>query len=206
MTSDTPSPSSGAAETRKRGQPPVDSAGYSPLFRVGRWRSRAVRVFGTALGTGYVPWAPGTWGTLPAVAMFLAVVWLCPRSWQTPVLGGLLALSSAAAIPLGNWAYGVWGRKDPRCFVLDEVAGFLLTVLLFRPAELMGRPGGLLPLTLWAFVVTRAMDIVKIPPARQMESLSGGWGILLDDLMASLYAAGLLHLLYWAWPAAFGWG
>jgi phosphatidylglycerophosphatase A len=163
-----------------------------------------VRVFGTSFGLGYAPKAPGTWGTLPAVAAFLAVAVWVPVVWQSAVLGGLLAVSSAAGVVLGNWAHAALGRKDPRQFTLDEVAGFLLTVLVFHPAELT-RGGGLAALTVWAFVVTRVMDIIKPPPARQLEALPGGWGILLDDLMASVYAAGALHLLYWAWPGVFRW-
>jgi phosphatidylglycerophosphatase A len=168
------------------------------------WRGRLVRVLGTSFGLGFMPKAPGTWGTLPAVAMFLAVALWVPAGWQTLTLGAMLAATSAACVVLGNWAEKVFGREDPGQFVLDEVAGFLLTVLIFHPAKLLV-DGHLAGLTVWAFAVTRVMDIIKVPPARQMESLPGGWGILLDDLMASLYAAGLLHLIYWACPELMRW-
>jgi phosphatidylglycerophosphatase A len=151
-----------------------------------------------------MPKASGTWGTLPAVAAFLAVAIWVPSAWQTAVLGGLLAVTCVAGVVLGNWAHAALGREDPGQFTLDEVAGFLLTVLIFHPAELAGA-GKLAGLTVWAFAITRVMDIIKPPPARQMEGLPGGWGILLDDLMASLYAGGLLHVLYWAWPVLFQW-
>jgi phosphatidylglycerophosphatase A len=170
-----------------------------------KWRSRTVGIFGTAFGLGYLPAAPGTWGTLPAVAIFLAVAALVKQPWQAAVLGGLLLAVSAAAVVLGNWAQGLFDgqdprrAKDPRWFVLDEVAGFFLTVLLFPFGRLLER-------TVLAFLATRIMDIVKIPPARQLESLPGGWGILLDDLAASLYAAGLLHAAWLAYPPMFQWG
>ena len=84
--------------------------------------------------------------------------------------------------------------KDPRRFVLDEVAGFLVTVLLFRT------PDPILT-AIWAFLFSRIMDIVKPPPARLLERLPAGWGILLDDVVASLYAAALLHILARILPA-----
>ena len=121
------------------------------------------------------------------------------------LVGGSVLMAGAAGVVLGNWAHAALGRKDPRQFTLDEVAGFLLTVLIFRPAELASG-GNLAALTVWAFALTRTMDILKPPPARQLEALSGGWGILLDDLMASLYAGGALHLVYWVCPALFRWG
>jgi phosphatidylglycerophosphatase A len=162
-------------------------------------RAWSVRVFGASFGLGYVPFAPGTWGTLPAVGAFLLIQSLVPAEpWRTLILTSLLLAASAACVPLGNWAQSLWGRKDPRRFTLDEVAGFLLTVTLFSR-------GGLLELTIWAFAVTRVFDIIKPPPARQLERLSGGWGILLDDLAASVYGAALLHAAHWMAPRLFSW-
>ena len=185
---------------KPQSQPPRPAA--LPLTK---WRCRAVRILGTAFGLGYLPLAPGTWGTLPAVGIFIAVAILLPQPWQSAVLGGLLVATSAAAVVLGNWAQGLSEGQDPRragdprWFVLDEVAGFFLTVLLFPF-------GGLLVRTVLAFLAARIMDIVKIPPVRQLERLPGGWGILLDDLGASLYAAALLHAVYWLVPGLFHWG
>jgi phosphatidylglycerophosphatase A len=182
--------------SKNQPQPPAAPPPLAPR------RARAVRIFGTSFGLGYVPKAPGTWGTLPAVAAFLAVAIWVPQAWRTAVLGGLLALTCAAAIPLGNWAHAVLGQEDPRQFTLDEVAGFLLTVLIFHPAGPLA-PDRLAAFTVWAFVLTRVMDIVKPPPARQLESLPGGWGILLDDLMASVYAGIALYVVYWLLPSVF---
>ena len=181
-----------------------DNQSPPPARPLAKGRSRAVRIFGTAFGLGYMPFASGTWGTLPAVAAFLVIAHFLAQPWQSAALGGLLLVVSAACVVLGNWAGGLWSSpdphraQDPRQFVLDEVAGFLLTVLLFPF-------GGLLERTVWAFVVTRVMDIAKIPPVRQLEKLPGGWGILLDDLGASLYAAAILHAVYWLAPNLFRW-
>jgi phosphatidylglycerophosphatase A len=81
--------------------------------------------------------------------------------------------------------------------VPDEVAGFLTTVLLWRTDDLL--------LTIvWAFGLTRVLDILKPPPCRRLERLPGGWGVLADDLCASLYAAAILHVAAWQWPSVFG--
>jgi len=143
----------------------------------------------TALGFGYSPLIPGTVGTLPAVALFLVIAKTVPIDHQTWAIAACLLIACLLSILLGPWAQRYWGRKDPRQFVLDEVAGFFVTVLLFR----MPDP---LQTTLWAFVATRFFDIVKPFPARRLENLPGGWGILLDDLAASLYAAGALHVMH----------
>jgi phosphatidylglycerophosphatase A len=57
--------------------------------------------------------------------------------------------------------------------------------------------------TLWAFPVTRIIDILKIPPARRLEHLPRGWGVLADDLLGSIYAALLLHAASWLWPTLY---
>ncbi|MDQ7783570.1 MAG: phosphatidylglycerophosphatase A [Desulfomonilaceae bacterium] len=150
----------------------------------------------TALGFGYSPIAPGTVGTLPAVAIFLGIAYIAPPKDQTMIIGAALAVTCVLSIALGGWAETHWGRKDPRHFVLDEVAGFFLTVLLFRVPDPFVTAA-------WAFVVTRAADIVKPWPASKFEALPAGWGILMDDLGASLYAVLVLHVAYYLVPRLF---
>jgi len=106
---------------------------------------------------------------------------------------------SWVTVALGTWAETYYARKDSQVFVTDEVAGFLLTVLLFHLPE---QP---VLTTLWAFPVTRVIDIVKIPPAKRLERLPAGWGVLADDLLGSVYAAGVLWLVWWLSESA-GWG
>ncbi len=151
----------------------------------------------SALGFGYSPFASGTVGTIPAVALFVWISVNFSGAWQTLIILLALIIVSLLSISLGPWAESYWGKKDPSKFVLDEVAGFLLTVLLFRTPNL-----GLT--VLWAFLATRFFDIIKPPPAYRSQSLPEGWGILLDDLIASLYAALFLHLANWMAPWAFG--
>jgi phosphatidylglycerophosphatase A len=148
-------------------------------------------------GAGKSPIAPGTAGSLlAALLIYLAhVLW---RQIGTPTAalfncGLILAmlLASIAAIRLGPWAIEHFGRKDPGPFVLDEVAGVCLTMLLL-PVLSNWRE---LWVVLIAFGAFRLFDVTKPPPCRQLEHLSAGWGILMDDLMAAIYANLLCQLL-----------
>ncbi|MFQ5827528.1 MAG: phosphatidylglycerophosphatase A [Candidatus Methylomirabilia bacterium] len=131
----------------------------------------------TAGGVGYVPVVPGTAGSLLA----LAILWIVPFS----PLG--LALALLVLTILGGWASGraerLLGRKDPNLVVVDEVAGMFLSVIAL-PRELV--------LFLSAFVLFRLLDILKPFPASRSESLPGGLGIMLDDLIAGAYTLALL--------------
>lgn len=162
------------------------------------WSDSIKAALGTAFGLGYSPVAPGTAGSLLGVAVFIVIALASGgRPVEKVLLALALTVTCCIAVPIGDWAERYWKRKDPRCFVLDEVAGFLLTVLLFRGENLVLT-------TAWAFVVTRICDIVKPFPARRMERIPGGWGILLDDLVASLYAAAFLYVVLWIAPWAMG--
>ena len=154
----------------------------------------------TVFGCGYAPLMPGTVGTLPAVAIYIAIALLAPPAAQTWLIASVLLLSCGLTVWLGFWAEERWG-KDPQRLVIDEVAGFLVTILLFRPPSV-----SLTATVIWAFVLTRLFDMTKPPPCRRLEDLPGGWGILLDDVWASLYAAAALNLLLHFCPQLFAWG
>ena len=108
-------------------------------------------------------------------------------------LGGWPGVAAAATVIffLGVWAASVVARerglKDPQIVVVDEVAGFLLTMLPVRGLSWRAVSVG--------FLVFRVLDIVKPWPARQLEHLSSGWGIVLDDVAAGVYGAGVMTLL-----------
>ena len=149
----------------------------------------------TSLGFGYSPIIPGTFGTLPSVVLFILIARYVTPDLQTLVIATVLILACLLSILLAPWAERQWGRKDPRRFVLDEVAGYFLTVLLVWPFVAIQEPKSIMVFAGMAFVATRFFDIVKPFPARRLEKLPQGWGILLDDLAASLYAAALLHVV-----------
>jgi phosphatidylglycerophosphatase A len=127
---------------------------------------------------GYLPLAPGTFGTLPAVALFV----LAAKTRVPDVLiGAALVGACAASVWLGKWAQEEFGKKDPQPFVLDEFAGYLLAVLFLGSGHIVWKAA-------IAFLAFRLFDVVKPFPARRLESAPAGWGILLDDLMAGVYA------------------
>ena len=161
------------------------------------FRDKVFWFVGTSFGLAYLPIAPGTWGALPGVAIFALIVRTTPAAYHTWLIGVATLLVSVLTVALSPWAELYWKVKDPRKYVPDEVAGFLVTVLLFRTPDLM--------LTIvWAFIVTRILDIIKIPPARQLEALPAGWGILLDDVASSIYAVVLLNAAAVLFPGLFG--
>jgi phosphatidylglycerophosphatase A len=93
------------------------------------------------------------------------------------------------AIPVAGVAEKHYGKKDDGRIVVDEYLTF--------PICMLGLPWLAHPsLLAVGFVVNRVMDIVKIPPARQSQRLPGGWGIVVDDAIACLYALALNHLFY----------
>ena len=134
----------------------------------------------TGFGVGHLPWVPGSWGSLLAL--------LC--GWEIAATGGRVALAGAAVIA---FVVGVWasarvaaarGLHDPRFIVIDEIAAQWLVLLA---TSLDGR---------WyaaAFLLFRLFDILKPWPIRLIERrVAGGLGIMLDDVMAAIYALALL--------------
>jgi phosphatidylglycerophosphatase A len=125
---------------------------------------------------GCSPIAPGTFGTLGGVLIAWALAGRAPYALWVLVAA---AVVYAIGQPLGRWSEQYAGKKDPGIFVLDEVVGYLVTIAW------TGGPS-LLALTT-AFFVFRLFDILKPWPARQMERIPGGHGILLDDVVAGVY-------------------
>ncbi|MFN0017008.1 MAG: phosphatidylglycerophosphatase A [Pirellulaceae bacterium] len=169
-------------------------------------KDRLYQVIGTCFGLGYAPILPGTCGALLAVLQYILIFNLLPLksgdnvtlSSQTLALAIAFLFWTAMTIALAPWAEEFFGKKDSGIFVTDEVVGTLLTLLLFRVPE---HPYLTL---LWAFPLTRIIDIVKIPPAKRLEKLPVGWGVVADDLLGSVYTAALLYLLLYVWPVLFG--
>jgi phosphatidylglycerophosphatase A len=148
----------------------------------------AARIVATAFGSGYSPFAPGTAGSAVALLLF----WPLARLgwfWQLVACLALLAVGTAAASRVATLV----GRKDPGLVVVDEVAGQWITLLALPFTPLVVVAG---------LVLFRLMDIVKPWPARDLERLPGGWGIMADDVAAGLYAHLVLRVLLMVWPVA----
>lgn len=142
----------------------------------------------TAFGLGLAPVAPGTFGTLLGVAAHLAVAQWIAEAHQHALLVIIFMAVCIAHFMLTPWALSRWNDDDPSHFVLDEVAGYLVVPLLVQT-------GPLWFVATAGFFLFRILDIIKIPPARQIDrEMHGAWGILLDDLVSGLYAAGLVYL------------
>jgi phosphatidylglycerophosphatase A len=141
----------------------------------------------TVGGAGYAPVAPGT----VASALTVLVLWLVPFTRV-----GLLAFL-AVVVVAGTWAAhhaeGVIGGKDPGAIVIDEVAGMALSVFVFPLT---------VPVLLTGFLFFRLFDIVKPFPARGSQRIGGGVGVMIDDLIAGVYALLVVAVMRWAlrWP------
>ena len=153
----------------------------------------------TGLGTGYLPVAPGTWGSL-AVAVLFAVVCLASRSDALAVnlsMVAVLGLSCIVCVALGKFTEETFGGKDPGKCSTDEFAGQSLAFLGLPLAVAgMGPMPSVLAVTAVGFAAFRFFDILKPPPARQIEKLPRGWGVLCDDLVAGVYA-NIVSQLVW---------
>jgi len=141
------------------------------------------------LGLGHLPVAPGSWASAGAVCLWAGLWWLASRLdgaalWLDVFLGALIFLAGVGSVAWGQWALGHFASKDPRPFVLDEAAG-QWTALLFLP---IAEARTLLAVGAVQFLLFRVLDIVKPPPARQLERLPAGWGVLLDDVASGVYA------------------
>lgn len=146
------------------------------------------RLLATVLGAGYSPMVPGTAGSLVGVVTFWALSGLPPLVQVAATLV-LFAIGIAASSRTATLV----GSKDPGVVVVDEVVGQWATFLF-------------LPFGPWTaglgFVLFRIMDVFKPWPARDLESLPGGLGIMADDLMAGVYANLLLRVALLVVPFA----
>ena len=142
----------------------------------------------TFFGAGFGKPGPGTWGSVAAALIWYAYAALAHPAPQTLLIALLIGivLSISLGVPAATIAARESGRHDPGFVVIDEVAGQWIA-LLFAPAG--WRPA------LLALVLFRLFDIFKPPPARQLERLPDGWGIVFDDVAAGLYALGIGTLI-----------
>jgi phosphatidylglycerophosphatase A len=145
-------------------------------------RDRAVLALATGFSVGRIPWAPGTFGSLLGV----------------PICFGLseIRMGAAAGVVVGLILSAVWvtgeaerllGRKDATCIVIDEVVG-MVVALAGVPLTTLNTTAG--------FIAFRVFDVFKPFPARFLDSRApGGWGIVLDDVVAGVYSNFLLRAL-----------
>lgn len=143
---------------------------------------RLIMAIATGCGLGYLPKAPGTWGTLLALPIHYLISQLSPQYYFTS-----LAVIIIVAILSAGGAEKILDKPDPGIVVIDEVAGMLIAMIAI-PASPVA----------WvlAFLLFRIFDILKPFPVNFFDQrFHGGIGIVLDDLMAGVYALASLQLL-----------
>ncbi len=172
----------------RRGQFPVAFAKMETpgTAKTANWHHPAV-ILATSFWLGRIPVAPGTFGAILGLPLAWGVSFI-PGNWlQAVVIAVLFAVSvpvcTIAARQLG-------GKKDPGAIVLDEIVSLPVTFFLVQ-REVLERPLVLLI----GFALHRLFDITKPPPARQLEGLPDGLGIMADDIAAGIYSCIALHLL-----------
>lgn len=145
----------------------------------------------TSGGLGLAKFAPGTFGTFGGVALAMALEYVPGLPlWSTLLVGAFLCC--VVGIALGSWAERFFGTKDPGAVVLDEVAGYLVTVAIFAAAT--GRAPTFAGHVV-AFVLFRIADISKVWPGRRVEALPRGWGVMLDDVVLAVYSGTAFAIL-----------
>jgi phosphatidylglycerophosphatase A len=135
-------------------------------------------------GVGYLPLMPGTFGSLVGVGIFLLLARVVAGSSLIALVLMAIVAVTFAGIWAGTRTEALSGRKDPGKVVVDEVAGQLIALF---PLTLFARWTTIAVIV--SFILFRFFDIVKPYPARKLETLKGGAGIMCDDLVAGFYAA-----------------
>ena len=153
------------------------------------FKEKLVLTLSTGLGLGLSPFASGTFGTLLGVVI-VVVMGMCPMPWWWQVVAS--ALMVAVAIPICGAAESIYGTKDDGRIVADEYLTF--------PLCMIGLPWLAHPwLLLVGFLSHRFLDIIKPAPARQAQVIRGGIGVVIDDVISSVYALGVNHAVFWAY-------
>jgi phosphatidylglycerophosphatase A len=166
----------------------MDSSTAAPVRSASARKTLWAWTIATFFGAGLLRPGPGTWGSIAAVLLWAVFAGFAHPS-PTTLLFALLAAIAVVlvlGIPAATIAARESGRPDPGFIVIDEVAGQWIA-LLFCPAD-WGH-------AIVALVLFRLFDILKPPPARQLERLPAGWGIVFDDVAAGLYALGVASLM-----------
>lgn len=156
---------------------------------------RAAIVFATWFGCGYAPVASGTVATAAAIPLQLAVALLPPPGLRLYAQVTAIVVISLFGVITAGILERRLGRDDPSEAVIDEVAGYLVTMFMVPPSIVTVACG---------FLLFRIFDIVKPWPAGPAERLGGGLGIMADDLICGVYACLILHVGMWALGARLG--
>lgn len=158
--------------------------GEAPMFHV---------ILSTGFGIGFIPGAPGTYAATLAWGVWFLLFFFLPA----PVLFWVTVTLTVLTTVVGAWTSRVmeryWG-EDPRAVVIDEYIGAWIPALV---AVVPGNAGMTALLSLFGLAMFRIIDIFKPLGCRRMELVPNGWGVMLDDALAGVYALILTWLLRW---------
>ncbi|HVS72702.1 MAG TPA: phosphatidylglycerophosphatase A [Phycisphaerae bacterium] len=149
-------------------------------------------------GPGFLRPAPGSWGTAaPAAVMWIMMACGARQIAWTIVLLTIGAAASVLLVIFGKWAAAYYHEPDPGTVILDEYAGFAITVLLVPVPAWCAAHGtfGAFVYVAGLYILFRATDTLKLPPANWLERLPWGWGVLCDDLAAGVQANVIAQLI-----------
>lgn len=147
---------------------------------------KSCRFIATGFGVGYLPYAPGTWGTLLAVPLYFLII-----KFFSNYFYAIVTLSFFFGILICDVATKAFKTQDDSRIVWDEIVGFWITMLLVPP----------LPwLILLGFILFRLFDVIKPWPIRLIDQrIHGGLGVMLDDVLAGILAGAALFGSYYVW-------
>jgi phosphatidylglycerophosphatase A len=154
------------------------------------------RLLASCFGLGWLPIAPGTWGSLPSVAVFILISYLGASALTVSlIMAGIILLSSFICVKCSPASIAATGENDPHETVADEVAGQAVT---FIGVYAVGF-NNILVTAILGFLLFRFFDVLKPWPIKKLEKFPAGWGILLDDLLAGIYAGVVLIICLRFW-------
>jgi phosphatidylglycerophosphatase A len=161
------------------------------MFRLNKSRSQInpsaeplpfiVKLFGSGFFSGYIPYASGTFGSLVGLAMYFI-----PSFEKVYVIVPAIVVFFIIGVDAATRMERVYGH-DPASVVIDEIVGMWITLLML--------PKDKWYVMLVAFFIFRAADIVKPPPAKKFDTMHGGFAIMMDDVIAGIYANLAMRLI-----------
>ncbi len=138
------------------------------------------KLLGSGFYTGYIPFISGTFGSLAGL-----IIYYIPGFEKLYIIAPLIVIFFVYGVYVGTKFEALYG-KDPAQCTIDEVVGMWIS-LLFLPKIIW--------ISILAFFIWRIMDIIKPQPARMLENLKGGLGIMIDDVVAGLYSLLIIHII-----------
>ena len=127
------------------------------------------------------------------VVIHLSIAYLIIPQYHRLLLIAAFIMVSLAHFLLNDWAETYWQEHDSKHFVLDEVAGYLIVPIFFNNGQHW-------QIALWGFLLFRVLDIIKVPPAKQIDQqMKNACGVLLDDVISAFYAIILMYIGYYFW-------